>query len=35
MVGMANVSDTYATNPPAGKKQNELVITGLRLEFFN
>ena len=35
MVGMANVSDTYVTNPPAGKKQNELVITGLRLEFFH
>jgi putative salt-induced outer membrane protein YdiY len=29
-----NFSDTYVTNPPAGKKQNELVLTsGLRLAF--
>ena len=29
-----NFSDTYVTNPPAGKKQNELVFTsGLRLAF--
>lgn len=29
-----NLSDTYVTNPPAGKKQNELVFTsGLRLAF--
>jgi len=31
-----NFTDTYVTNPPAGKKQNELVITsGLRLAFFH
>jgi putative salt-induced outer membrane protein YdiY len=31
-----NFSDTYVTNPPAGKKQNELVLTsGLRLAFFH
>jgi putative salt-induced outer membrane protein len=31
-----NFSDTYVTNPPAGKKQNELVFTsGLRLAFFH
>ena len=29
-----NLSDTYVTNPPAGKKQNELVFTsGLHLAF--
>jgi len=29
-----NFSDTYVTNPPTGKKQNELVLTsGLRLAF--
>jgi len=29
-----NVSDTYVTNPPSGKKQNELVFTsGLRIAF--
>lgn len=29
-----NFSDTYVTNPPAGKKQNELVFTsGVRLAF--
>ena len=29
-----NFSDIYVTNPPAGKKQNELVFTsGLRLAF--
>jgi putative salt-induced outer membrane protein YdiY len=29
-----NFSDTYVTNPPVGKKQNELVFTsGLHLEF--
>jgi putative salt-induced outer membrane protein len=31
-----NFSDAYVTNPPAGKKQNELVFTsGLRLAFFH
>jgi putative salt-induced outer membrane protein YdiY len=31
-----NFSDTYVTNPPAGKKQNELVFTsGFRLAFFH
>ena len=29
-----NFSDTYVTNPPAGKKQNEFVFTsGLQLAF--
>jgi putative salt-induced outer membrane protein YdiY len=31
-----NLRDDYVTNPPAGKKQNELVFTsGLRLTFFH
>jgi hypothetical protein len=31
-----NFSDTYVTNPPAGKKQNELAFTsGLRLAFLH
>jgi putative salt-induced outer membrane protein YdiY len=31
-----NFSDTYVTNPPAGKKQNELVFTsGLRVAFLH
>jgi putative salt-induced outer membrane protein YdiY len=31
-----NFSDTYVTNPPAGKKQNELVFTsGLHVAFFH
>lgn len=29
-----NFSDAYVTNPPSGKKQNELVVTsGLRIAF--
>ena len=31
-----NLSDVYVTNPPAGKKQNELVFTsGLHLAFLH
>ncbi|HKE08059.1 MAG TPA: DUF481 domain-containing protein, partial [Candidatus Acidoferrum sp.] len=31
-----NFSDNYVTNPPAGKKQNELVFTsGLRVTFLH
>jgi hypothetical protein len=31
-----NFSDTYVTNPPSGKKQNELVFTsGLRIAFLH